>query len=162
MFLNKKLTSEQAYQKLKHFCGYQERCHQEVLEKIYNFGIYKSDADVLITQLIEENYLNEERFAIAFVGGKFRIKQWGKIKIEYELKQKRVSSYCIKKALKTIDEEDYLQTIQTLVLKKWDSLKGEQYLNRQAKTIAYLTQKGFEHALINNAIQLIRNKEKDN
>ncbi len=162
MFLNKKLTSEQAYQKLKHFCSYQERCHQEVLEKIYSFGIYKSEADVLISKLIEENYLNEERFAFAFVGGKFRIKQWGKIKIEYELKQKRVSSYCIKKAMKTIEEEDYLQTIQTLVLKKWDSLKHEQYLNRQAKTIAYLTQKGFEHALINNAIQLIRNKEKDN
>ncbi|MFY7899104.1 MAG: regulatory protein RecX [Chitinophagaceae bacterium] len=158
MFVPKKLTSEQAFQKLRHFCSYQERSHQEVLEKIYSFGIYKSDAEVLITQLIEENYLNEERFAIAFVGGKFRIKHWGRKKIEYELKQKKVSTYCIKKALKTIDEADYLQTLQSLVNKKWESLKAEQYLNRQAKTMAYLSQKGFEPSLIAAAINAVRNK----
>jgi regulatory protein len=158
MFVPKKLTSEQAFQKLRHFCSYQERSHQEVLEKIYSFGIYKSDAEVLVTQLIEENYLNEERFAIAFVGGKFRIKQWGRKKIEYELKQKKVSTYCIKKALKTIDEADYLQTLQSLVNKKWESLKAEQYLNRQAKTMAYVSQKGFEPSLIAAAINAARNK----
>src|ERR1700740_2162465 len=97
------LTKEQALQKARHFCGYQERHHREVKEKLYGFGLYKNDVEELLSKLIEENYLNEERFAIQFAGGRFRIKQWGRVKIKYALKQKQVSEYCIKKALKAID-----------------------------------------------------------
>ena len=94
---NKYYSKEEALQKAKQYCAYQERSHSEVKEKLYSFGLYKKDVDELLSELISENYLNEERFAIMFAGGKFRIKQWGRIKIKYALKQKQVSEYCIKK-----------------------------------------------------------------
>ncbi|MBS1670519.1 MAG: RecX family transcriptional regulator [Bacteroidetes bacterium] len=153
-----KLTAEQALQKARHYCAYQERSHFEVKEKLYSFGLFKTEVEQLLSNLIEEDYLNEERFTKQFAGGKFRLKQWGKIKIEHELKQKKVSSYNIKKALKEIDEDEYLKVLQNLTQKKWSSLKAEQYLNRITKTTNYLLQKGYEYALINNAIKHLRNK----
>ena len=81
-------SKEQALQKLRHYCAYQERCHAEVKEKLYSFGLRKQMVEESIAQLIEEDYLNEERFAIQFAGGKFRMKQWGRVKIKHELKQK--------------------------------------------------------------------------
>ena len=142
-----RFTPQQALPKAKHYCAYQERCHSEVREKLYSLGIWKKDHDELVSKLIEENYLDEERFAIAFAGGKFRIKQWGKIKIKYELKQKQVSEYSIKKALNEINEDDYLKTLQKLVETKYESLKGEQYLIRKKKTADYLIGRGFEYSL---------------
>ena len=144
----KQLTKEQALQKLKHYCAYQERSHSEVKDKLYQLGVWKKDHDEIISGLIEQDYLNEERFAIAYAGGKFRAKQWGKVKIRYELKQKNVSEYCIRKALKQIDDEDYLSLINKLWKKKYLSLKGEQYLIRKKKTIDYLLSRGFERDLV--------------
>jgi len=158
MLYKKSLTKEQALQKLKHYCAYQERCHQEVKEKLYDLGVWKKDHDEIIATLIEENYLNEERFAIAFAGGKFRIKQWGRVKIKYELKQKQVSEYCIKKALKQIEEEEYLKTLAKLANQKYASLKGEQYLVRKKKTLDYLAGKGFEPELIRGFLEKTGNK----
>lgn len=148
----KHLTKEQALQKLKHYCAYQERCHSEVKEKLFSLGVWKKDHDEIIASLIEENYLNEERFAIAYAGGKWRVKQWGRIKIKYELKQKQVSEYCIKKALKQIDENEYLTVLQQLAKEKYASLKSEQYLIRKKKTIDFLVMKGYEHHLINQSL----------
>ena len=155
----KYLTREQALQKLKHYCAYQERCHHEVKEKLYDLGVWKKDHDPIIATLIEENYLNEERFAIAFAGGKFRIKQWGRVKIKYELKQKQVSEYSIRKALKQIGEEDYLRTLNKLAKEKYASLKSEQYLIRKKKTMDYLFHRGFEAELINESIKTITDKK---
>lgn len=148
MLYKKYLTKEQALQKLKHYCAYQERSHSEVKEKLYDLGVWKKEHDEIIATLIEENYLNEERFAIAFAGGRFRIKHWGRVKIKYELKQKQVSDYCISKALKQIDEEEYIGVLNKLAAEKYAALKAEQYLVRKKKTTDYLVQKGFEHALI--------------
>jgi regulatory protein len=148
MLYKKYLTKEQALQKLKHYCAYQERCHSEVKEKLYSLGVWKKEHDEIIATLIEENYLNEERFAIAFAGGKWRVKQWGRVKIKYELKQKQVSEYCIKKALKQIEEDDYLKVLDKLANEKYASLKNEQYLIRKKKTMDFLVQRGFEHTLI--------------
>lgn len=153
MLYKKHLTKEQAFQKLKHYCAYQERCHSEVKEKLYNLGIWKKEHDEIIATLIEENYLNEERFAIAFAGGRFRIKKWGRTKITYELKQKQISDYCIKKALKQIDEEDYLKVLGKLAKEKYASLKNDQHLIRKKKTIDYLQQKGYEYELIIRSIE---------
>jgi regulatory protein len=149
----KQLSKEQALQKLKHYCAYQERCHSEVKEKLYNLGVWKKDHDEIIAALIENNYLNEERFAIAFAGGKFRVKQWGRVKIKYELKQKQVSEYSIKKALKQIDEEEYLAVLDKMAKEKYASLKNEQYLVRKKKTMDYLIAKGFEADLIRKAVE---------
>ena len=149
----KSLTKEQALQKLKHYCAYQERCHSEVKEKLYQLGVWKKDHDEIIAALIEENYLNEERFAIAYAGGKFRVKQWGRVKIKYELKQKQVSDYSIKKAMKQIDEEEYLSVLNKLAKEKYAALKSEQYLVRKKKTMDYLLAKGFESDLVRKAVE---------
>ncbi len=149
----KPLTKEQALQKLKHYCAYQERCHSEVKEKLYQLGVWKKDHDEIMAALIEENYLNEERFAIAFAGGKFRVKQWGRVKIKYELKQKQVSEYSIKKAMKQIDEEEYLSVLNKLAKEKYAALKSEQYLVRKKKTMVYLQAKGFEADLVRKAVE---------
>lgn len=149
----KQLTKEQALQKLKHYCAYQERCHSEVKDKLYQLGVWKKDHDEIIAVLIEENYLNEERFAVAFAGGKFRIKQWGRVRIKYELKQKQVSEYSIKKAMKQIDEEEYLSLLNKLAKEKYVALKNEQYLIRKKKTMDYLAAKGFEADLVRKVME---------
>ncbi len=144
-----KLTPEQALQKIKHYCAYQERSHAEVKEKLYGFGLYKKDVEPIIGTLIEENYLNEERFALAFAGGHFRTKQWGRVKIKYQLKQKQISEYCIKKALKTIDEDDYRKTLEKLFADKLKTLKSEKNIFiKKRKLQDYLLQKGFETELV--------------
>lgn len=148
----KQLTSEQALQKLKHFCAYQERCHSEVKEKLYSLGVWKNEHDAIISALIEEDYLNEERFAIAFAGGKFRMKEWGKIKIKYELRQRQVSDYSIKKALQQIKESEYAAMLKKLAKEKYVSFKNEQHLIRKKKTIDYLLQKGFEMELVRGVV----------
>lgn len=153
MLQKKYLTKEQALQKLKHYCAYQERCHSEVKEKLYSLGVWKKEHDEIISNLIEENYLNEERFAIAYAGGKWRVKQWGRVKIKYELKQKQVSEYCIKKAMKQIDDEEYEKVLNKLAKEKYASLKSEQYLVRKKKTMDYLIAKGFEMDLIRKAVE---------
>ena len=149
----KQLTKEQALQKLKHYCGYQERCHSEVKEKLYSLGVWKKEHDEIIAALIEEKYLDEERFAIAFTSGRFRLKQWGRVKIKYELKQKQVSEYSIKKALQQIDESVYLKVLQKLAIEKYAVLKDEQYLLRKKKTMDYLLGKGFEMELVRRVVE---------
>lgn len=117
--------------------------------KLYDLGLFKNEAELMVAQLIEEGYLNEERFAIQFAGGRFRIKQWGKKKIEQALKEKQVSSYCIKKALAQIDEEHYRQTLQKLSAAKWKQLKGEKNIFiKKRKLQDYLLQKGYEYELV--------------
>jgi regulatory protein len=155
----KRLTKEQALQKLRQYCAYQERSHSEVQQKLWDIGAYRSDHDEIISTLIEEDYLNEERFAKSFVGGKFRMKDWGRKKIYYALKEKKVSEYNIKKAMKEIDEVAYQETLQELAEKKYALLKGEQYLVRKKKTMDYLLQKGYEPELITTAVNKIANKE---
>jgi regulatory protein len=150
--IRKHVSKEEAIQKLKHYCAYQERCHSEVKEKLFSLGIWKKDQDEVIASLIQEGYLNEERFAIAFAGGKWRIKRWGKGKIKYELKQRGVSDYCIRKAMKEIDDADYKASLQKLAKKKYDSLKGLQPALRKRKTISYMVGRGFEAELVNQAI----------
>lgn len=149
MIERKNIGKESAYAKIRHYCAYQERNHRQVKEKLYSFGLYKSDVEQLIAQLIEENFLNEERYAEAFAGGKFRIKKWGRNRIRYELKLQGVSDYCIRKALASIDEDDYSQTLQNLFAAKKEGL--DENLNsfqQRQKIQAYLSQKGYEPDLI--------------
>lgn len=146
-------TPEQSLPKIKQYCAYQERCHSEVREKLYSFGLHKNEVEEIITTLITENYLNEERFAIHFAGGKFRMKQWGKIKIKKALLNKQVSDYCIRKALKEIDERDYEKTFQKLVQQKLKNLKGEKNsFTKKRKLQDFLLQKGFETKRISEAV----------
>ena len=138
-------TPQQSVPKIKQYCAYQERCHAEVRDKLYSFGLNKKEVEEIIADLIAENYLNEERFAIHYAGGKFRMKQWGKIKIKQSLKLKQVSEYCIKKALKEIDESEYEKTFQKMAEQKLKTLKGEKNIFiKKRKLQDFLIQKGYE------------------
>lgn len=140
---------EKALQKIKHYCGYQERCHAEVKDKLYSFGLYKDEVETMLSQLIEEDYLNEERYSIAFAGGHFRMKQWGKVKIKHAMQQHKISTYCINKALAAIADTDYENTLHKLAEAKQASLKGERNdFIKKTKIRNYLMQKGYEPALI--------------
>ena len=155
MLTGMSLTKEQAVEKIKNFCAWQERCHNDVRSKLYSFGLKKTEVEEVIGHLIEHGFLNEERFAKQYAGGKFRIKHWGRKKIQYELQQKGVSAYCIKVGLKEIDEEMYVTVLRKLAFAKWKTLAGQNKLVRQSKTYAYLLQKGYENVLINRVIKEI-------
>ena len=151
---------EQALQKIRHFCSYQERCHSEVREKLYSYGLWKNNTEAILSQLIEENCLNEERFALAFAGGRFRMKQWGRVKINFELKQKRISEYCIRIALAQFEESDYLRTLRDLALDKWEKLRKEKNIFiRKRKVQDYLLQKGYEPDLVGHTLREINRKD---
>jgi regulatory protein len=116
----------------------------------------------IVAQLVEESYLNEERFALQFAGGKFRMKQWGRVKIMQALKQRRVSQYCINKALEQIEEEPYRQVLQKLANRKWSALQKEaNTLVRVQKTRMYLLQKGFEAGHVSRALQNCTGKNRE-
>lgn len=142
-------SKEEALQKAKHYCAYQERCHAEVKDKLYSFGMNRKEVDELLSELISENFLNEERFAIMYAGGKFRIKQWGRNKIKNSLRQKQVSAYCITKALKTIDDQEYQKALFNFFEQKLKTLQKEKNIFiKKRKLQDHLLQKGFEPDLI--------------
>src|ERR1700709_1825318 len=114
-----KITDEKtALTKAEHYCAYQERSQQEVRDKLYEWGMYPTGVENVIVQLIAGNFLNEERFANAYTRGKFNQKGWGRIKIKQGLKFKKVSDALIKKALLTINGDDYIQTLTKVLEKK--------------------------------------------
>lgn len=156
--MQQRLTPLQARQKIKYYCAYQERSHQEVKNKLYEFGLRKEDVEEILSELISEDYLNEERFARIFAGSKFRQKQWGKNKILHELKARSVSPYNIKVAMREIDEDEYASCLEKLTHEKWNVLKNEQYIIRETKTIRYMMQKGFEADQVKNVLKNLRGK----
>jgi regulatory protein len=141
-------TPEQALFKIRDWCAYQERCQQEARDKLYDYGLKTDDVENIIAQLVNENFINEERFAIAFAGGKFRIKKWGKVKIKQELKAKRVSDYCIKKGLAVIDNTDYINTLKKVLALKAKSITEKNFLKKKQKLLRYALSKGYEQDLI--------------
>ncbi len=153
--MKKQCTPLQALPKIKHYCSYAERSHKDVKDKLYGMGLAAVDVNKLIATLIDEDYLNEERYATQFAGGHFRQKKWGKVKIVYALKQKGVSEANIRKALKELNSEDYRLLLYKLAKTKWLLLKGEHYITRQAKTKAYLAQKGYESELVTEVLKTL-------
>jgi regulatory protein len=144
----KKLTASDVRKKIYHYCAYQERCHQEVKNKLYDLELSSSEIEEMISHLITEGYLNEERFAKAFVGGKFRVKNWGRIKIVNALEAKGLTKNCIRIGLQEIDNADYRRTIELLILKKLDQTdEGNIYVKRE-KLAMHVIQKGFEPELV--------------
>jgi len=152
MHLSLNLSISVIQRKAKDYCSYQERSHAEIIKKLYSLGARKTEVEQVITWLIEENYLNEERFALQFARGKFNLKKWGRIKIKQALKQKGVSSYNINLALDKIDENTYIKTLEKLANKKFASLKAGTLMIKKMKTIQYLLQKGYERPVIQQAI----------
>jgi regulatory protein len=138
----------EAIELARRYCVYQERCHSEVRNKLLELGQRGNDLEDCLSQLIEENYLNEERFAKAFAGGHFRMKQWGRKKIEAGLRAKSVSNYCIKKGLEEIDEKDYLNSLKTIISKKSDIVHERNERTKKSKLAEFAIGKGYESNLV--------------
>ena len=151
----KTLTPRQAKEKIERYCAYQERSHQEVRTRLYSFGLYRDDVEEIISNLITEGYLNEERFAKAFAGGKFRMKKWGRIKITHALEGKGVSPNCIRIGLKEIGEEEYAHVLRMILRERLPLVEAEAdnaYVVRD-RLSKFAMQKGFEPDLIWREIQ---------
>ena len=142
-----------AREKIQAYCAYQERCHKEVTMKLKSWGLIQEAIDVLITELIQFNFLNEERYARSFARGKFRIKKWGKMKIRMALKKRHVYFKCIDLAMLEIDDKAYLNTLKHLLQKKNETLKETNSYKRKIKLTRYLVTKGYEYDLIRDALE---------
>ena len=148
----------EAKTKLEAYCAYQERCEQDISKKLIDWHISPEDRDILIADLISNNFLSEERFAEAYVSGKFNIKKWGKIKIKNHLKSKRISDYSIRKAMAQIEPDAYEETLQYLAEKKWLQLRGSQW-EKLAKLRRYLHNKGYESDILGDLLQTFIQKK---
>jgi regulatory protein len=141
-------SPEAALVKARAYCVYQERSHQELRDKLYEWGLHQKEVEAIISELITTGFINEERFAVIYAGGKFRIKKWGKVKIKMALKEKRVSDYCIRKALAAIDIEDYVKTLRDILVSKSASVKESNPIKKKYKIAQYAVSRGFESDLI--------------
>ena len=139
---------DRALKKLQKYCAYQDRCHQEVRSKLLSLKIYGDDLEDVIVSLIEDDFLNEERFACSYARGKFRMKKWGRVRIQQELKRRKISAYCLKKAMAEIEEEDYLKTLDSVLKKKNKVLKEPNLFKRKAKLSTFAIGKGYESSLV--------------
>ena len=139
---------DEALEKMRHYCAYQERCHKEVKNKLYSMQMIPEAIAQIVGTLVSENYLNESRFALQFAQGKFSIKHWGKMRITRELKTRSISDYDIQKALSVIDDNAYLEKISAISAKKWEQLEGNKPQVRKQKLYQYLAYRGWETHLI--------------
>ena len=153
--MRKTYSLEELKSRLERYCAYQERCHQEVKYKLQQLGAYRDTSDAVIYHLIQHDYLNETRFTMVYVRGKFSIKKWGKKRIVNELKLRKITTYNIDKGLKQISKKDYQHTFNTLAQKQWDDLKKkkESIEKRKKKWIQYLQYRGWENDLIFGALR---------
>ncbi|MFT6370768.1 MAG: regulatory protein [Maribacter sp.] len=141
-------TLKEATKKLEGYCAYQERCHKEVTTKLREMGMIPIAIDEIMRHLIEENFLNEERFACSFARGKFNIKKWGKNRILNELKYRNITKYNVKVALKEIDAEIYLETLEQLAEKRVGQLTETNVFKKRKKLADYLLYRGWESPLV--------------
>ncbi len=150
---------EELKAKMEAYCAYQDRCHKEVEEKLRAYDLIPEAREMILLHLLEEGFLNEERFARSFARGKFRIKKWGRMRIERELSSRDISSYNIKQGLSEIDSDDYEQTLFELAEKKFEQTHEKHALKKRRKVADFLLRKGFESQKV-YAVLLELEKEK--
>lgn len=142
------LTQTQLTARGEKYCAYQERSHQQVRDKLYDLGGNQEEVENIIVHLIQQNFLNEERFAEAYARGKFNIKRWGRVKIRIGLRKHRIEPKMIQHALKQIDEDEYLRVLEDLIERKNAKLKETNHFKRKASLVRHASQRGFESDLI--------------
>ena len=152
----KPIDSGMVLQKIQNFCSYQERCIRDTERKLKDWTVQKKLIPLIINQLQEEGYINEERFAKVYAGGKFRVNKWGRQKIGFELKLKGIPEAMIQIGLEEIDETDYLKVLRDLILKKRKLIKPEKDLNIREKIITFVNGKGYEIELILIALKELK------
>jgi regulatory protein len=144
----KQISPTEALGKIQRYCAYQERSHKEVKNKLYGYGLHENEVDEIVSQLITDGFLNEERFAKAFAGGKFRMKKWGKLKIRNELEFLGLTKNCIQRGLKEIEYSDYSKTLKSLIQKKSAESKEENPFKRRDKVARFAIGKGYEPEMV--------------
>lgn len=142
-----------ALTKAENYCVYQERSQQEVRDKLYEWGLWTDAVENIISQLIGDNFLNEERFARAYTQGKFNQKGWGKIKIKQGLKFKKVPDVLIKKALQGIAADAYMASLQRVLNKKANTVSEKNPFKRKYKLHQYALNRGYESDLVDDVIK---------
>ena len=148
MYHHKTYTIDKALLKLQNYCAYQERCHQEVRQKLKEMRMIPEAVDKIIVHLLDHNFLNEERFAKTFVSGKFRIKKWGKYRLTLELKKRDISKNNIKTAISQIPNNEYIEVFNDLAEKKVNSIKEKDKWKKKKKLVDYLLYRGWESHLV--------------
>lgn len=146
--MNPIYTLKTAIPKIEHYCAYQERCHEEVIQKLWSMKMDSDEIDTIVVHLISSNFLNESRFACSFARGKHRIKFWGKIRIVNELKFRKITQYNINLALKEITHEEYTATFDGISQKQWEAIREANRLKKRKKFCDYLLRKGYESNLV--------------
>ena len=153
MIIKTSYTIEEAKRKLEHYCAYQERCHREVVSKLRELQMIPQAIDVILVHLLDHNFLNETRFAETFARGKFRVKKWGKRRIENELKLRQISAYNIKKGLAQISESDYFETFDLLALKRLEAITETNKYKKRKKLADYLLYRGWDSSMVYNKVK---------
>jgi regulatory protein len=149
------MINEVALAKLQKYCAYQERCHKEVRTKLISLKVYGDELEEIISELISDNFLNEERYATSYARGKFRIKSWGKNKIKQKLKFMHVSNYCIKKAMEEIDEDEYLEMLNSILVKQIEKNSKYNDMVARHKAIQYAISRGYETSIVYDQIKSV-------
>ena len=147
------LSLQDILTKMEYYCSYQERCYKEVEEKLFFYRVSSIEKEKILIHLIENNYINEERFAKSFTRGKHNYKGWGKLRIKNELKFRNISSKIIELALQEIDEEKYMNHFSSLAEKHWLSLKEKKGPKKNKKFVDYFLRRGYESHLIYDKLQ---------
>ncbi|WP_298222495.1 regulatory protein RecX [Flavobacterium sp.] len=155
--MSKHHTNQEVIQKMEHFCAYQERCHQEVIQKMRNMAMDSGNIDEIVVHLIQNNFLNEERFACSFARGKHRIKHWGNVRIVNELKVRNISQTNISIALKEIKSDEYFATFDALGERHWLSINEKNQLKKRKKFCDFMLRKGFESQLVYEKVKQLEN-----
>jgi len=150
------LTYAEALERAQKYCVYQERCQSEVRYKLYELGVNTKEAESIIAELITDNFINEERFAKTFAAGKFRMKQWGLVKIKNELRKRKLSEFCIASGLKEIVQEEYTKTLEILLLKKAKLIKKTADYILRNRLATYAISKGYEHDLVWKTLEKLK------
>ena len=151
----KTYTLEEAKRMLENYCAYQERCHKEVVDKLQKMRMIPEAIDIVVVHLLQHNFLNEERFARAFVRGKFRMKHWGKQRITLELRRKDISKTIINIALKEIEPAEYLESFHALAEKKAATIKESNPFKKKKKLADFLLYRGWESHLVYDKVNAL-------
>lgn len=156
--MNPIYSIKDALSKIEHYCAYQERCHNEVEQKLRTMKMDSEEISVIISHLINDNFLNESRFACSFARGKHRIKHWGRVRIVNELKFRNISTYNINLALKEISQQEYAETFHKLAEKHWESIRESNTSKKRKKFCDYILRRGFESNLVYEKLKELETK----
>ncbi len=149
------LTPPEALHRAAALCSSAEHCTADIREKLARWGVTEADSRTIIDRLVQERFIDEQRYAVAFVKDKFRFSGWGRIKMRYALQQKHIDGSDIGHALATFDEEQYNDRLLELLQAKSRSIRDDDPEARRAKLFRFATSRGFESALIFNALKQV-------